>query len=173
MIGNSVPPIQGGFRSPDSVFRDLGAATLSQLVTASSDIALLVDAAGVIRDASIGDSDLASRIGEAWIDKALSDTVTVESRGKVQSMMKVAPGDGLTWQEINHVVDGEDLPVRYVAVRLDPAGHSWCWGATFAAWPDCSSNWSTAISPSSAITPCIAARRRSFACCSRPPPRRC
>ncbi len=123
MIGNSVSPIQGGFRSPDIVFRDLGAATLSQLVTASSDIALLVDAAGVIRDASIGDGDLASRIGEAWIDKALSDTVTVESRAKVKSMMKVAPGDGLAWQEINHVIDGEDLPVRYVAVRLDPAGH--------------------------------------------------
>ena len=122
MIGNSVPPLQGGFRSPDSVFRDLGAATLSQLVTASSDIALLVDSNGIIRDASIGDSDLAGRIGEAWIDKAMSDTVTVESRGKVLAMMKVAPGDGLTWQEINHVVDGEDLPVRYVAVRLDPAG---------------------------------------------------
>ncbi len=76
----------------------------------------------MIRDLSIGDSDLASRIGEAWIDKALSEIVTVESRGKVESMMKVSPGDGLTWQEINHVVDGEDLPVRYVAVRLDAAG---------------------------------------------------
>ncbi len=119
MIGTPVlQPPKGGFRSPDALMDDLGSAQFSQLVAASSDIALVVDAGGVVRDVSIGDGDLANRVGPSWIDRPLLDTVTAESRGKVRAMLATTVGDGLIWQEINHLVEGEDLPVRYVAVRL-------------------------------------------------------
>ncbi len=119
MIGTPVlQPSLGGFRSPDALFGDLGPAKFSQLVAASSDIALVIDPAGFVRDVSIADSDLAARAMPAWVDRLLGDTVSVESRGKVKAMLATTVGDGLNWQEINHVIDGEDLPVRYVAVRL-------------------------------------------------------
>ena len=95
---------------------------MSDLVAASCDIALVVDAAGVVRDMSIGDPDLALRVGRAWVGQALVDNVTRESRGKVRAMLATAAGDGLVWQEINHTLDGESLPVRYIAVRLPKDG---------------------------------------------------
>ena len=123
MIGTPVlRPSQGGFRSPDALLGQLTASDISALVTASSDIALVVDAGGLIRDVSVGDADLAARLDPAWIGQPLADTVTAESRGKVRAMLDTVPGDGLNWQEINHAVDGEDLPVRYVAVRLPAEG---------------------------------------------------
>ena len=119
MIGTPVlQSPQGGFRSPDALMADLGSDKFSQLVAASSDIALVIDAGGVVRDVSIGDAELAGRLGSAWIDRPLVDTVSGESRVKVRAMLATTAGDGLIWQEINHTLDGEDLPVHYVAVRL-------------------------------------------------------
>ena len=123
MIGTPVlQPSQGGFRSPDALFGDLGPAKFSQLVAASSDIALVIDSHGIVRDVSIGDADLAGRALVAWVDRSLEEVVTSESRGKVRAMLATTAGDGLNWQEINHILDGEDLPVRYVAVRLPKNG---------------------------------------------------
>jgi transcriptional regulator PpsR len=113
---------RGGLRSPVALLDDMGAAQFSQLVAASSDVALVVDPAGVVCDISIGDAELAERVGQRWIGQPLGDTVTAESRGKVLAMLATAPGDGLAWHEINHRLDDEDLPVRYVAVRLPKDG---------------------------------------------------
>ena len=123
MIATSVlQSPRGGFLSPDALLGEMGPAQFSQLVAASSDIALVVDAEGVVRDVSIGDADLAERVGQAWIGRPLGETVTVDSRNKVRVLLATSPGDGLAWQEINHSLDGEDLPVRYVAVRLPKDG---------------------------------------------------
>ncbi|WP_237476530.1 transcriptional regulator PpsR [Lichenibacterium dinghuense] len=102
---------------------ELGTETFSQLVTASSDVALVLDAGGVVRDVSVGDPDLGARIGRSWVGRPLIDTVTVESRGKASALLATAAGDGLAWHEINHGFEGgDDLPVRYVAVRLPKDG---------------------------------------------------
>ncbi len=124
MIGTPVLDSPGaGFRSPDALLGEIGVDTFSRLVTASSDIALVVDPSGVVRDVSIGDAELAERVGRTWIDRPLDDTVTIESRGKVRALLATGAGDGLTWHEINYTLDGaEDLPVRYVGVRLPKGG---------------------------------------------------
>ncbi len=124
MIGTPVLQTpRGGFRSPGALLSELGTDTFSQLVAASSDIALVVDAGGVVRDVSVGEPELAERVGGSWIGRPLADTVTVDSRGKVRALLGTAAGAGLAWHEINHAVDGgEDLPVRYVGVRLPKDG---------------------------------------------------
>ncbi len=115
-------PSRGGFQVPETLFGDLEGSTVAQLVAAASDIVLVVDADGIVRDLSIVDPDLASRVGRGWIGRPLIDTVTAESRGKVRAML-AAPDEGPHWQEINHGLAGEDLPVRYAAVRLPKTGH--------------------------------------------------
>ena len=123
MIGTPVlQPSQGGFRSSDALLGQLTVSDLSALVTAIGDIALVVDAGGVIRDISTGDADLLARVDPAWRGTPFLDTVKPDSRTKVLAMLGTAAGDGLNWQEINHAVEGEDLPVRYVAVRLPADG---------------------------------------------------
>ena len=124
LIGTPVlqaPP--GGFTSPETLLGELGTETFSQLVSASSDIALVVDAGGTVRDVSVGDAELSDRVGRSWIDRPLAETVAVDSRGKVLALLATRAGEGLVWHEINHAIEGgEDLPVRYVAVRLPKEG---------------------------------------------------
>lgn len=112
---------RGAAAASRSISRNKAKSHISDLLRASNDIVLIVDDGGVVRDLVIEDHDLAREIGTAWIDQPLVETVTIESRGKVQRMLDGA-GAGLVRQEINHVVGDEDLPVRYAAVRLAPDG---------------------------------------------------
>ncbi len=65
-------------------------------------------------------TNLPTTIFETWIGKRWIDTVTVESRPRIEELLldaeKAAP---LRWRQVNHpVADGADLPVRYAAIRI-------------------------------------------------------
>lgn len=82
---------------------------------------LILDEHGIVRDMAIEDEHLAREVGSAWLDQPLMDTVTVESRGKVRTMLDNVDGRSVR-QEINHTLGDDDLPVRYAMVRLAPGG---------------------------------------------------
>jgi transcriptional regulator PpsR len=69
-------------------------------------------------------ADLADEHFTDWIGQALIDTVTVESLGKVQALLKdasAAAGISTPWRQLNHPSRrGTDWPVLYRAVRLKP-----------------------------------------------------
>lgn len=90
------------------------------LVAAATDLSLVIDGDGVIRDASFGSSDLAGEGCETWLGRPWVDTVTIESRPKIASLLKdAAPGAVTRWRQVNHMSPtGIDLPVRYAAMRL-------------------------------------------------------
>ena len=89
----------------------------------ASDIALVVDAQGVIRNVALGseafDASTAGWVGRPWID-----TVSGETRGKVEQLLADAQASGVTRRrEINHTATGgQDIPVAYAAVRLGRDG---------------------------------------------------
>jgi transcriptional regulator PpsR len=102
----------------------LDAQAAGLLVAAATDLSLVVDGEGVIRDAAFGGSDLVGEGCETWLGQRWADTVTVESRPKIAALLKDAePGAVTRWRQVNHMsATGIDLPIRYAAMRLKDDG---------------------------------------------------
>jgi transcriptional regulator PpsR len=113
------------FRAPAKSLGDLDVAAAAEVIAAASDLALVVDAKGVIRDLSCGSEDLVTGWAAAWIGKPWIDTVTVESRPKIEAMLAdAAAGSPQRWRQVNHPSPrGPDLPVVYSTVRVGTSGH--------------------------------------------------
>jgi transcriptional regulator PpsR len=90
------------------------------VIAAGSDIAFLVDPQGVLQACSLGHDPSLSAL-RGFVGSALVDTVGVESRDKVPSLLE-APADGRPgrWHQINHVLpSGMQVPIKYRALRID------------------------------------------------------
>ena len=72
------------FSDPSRSFANLEAAMVATMVTAATDVALLLDDAGTIADVAIREPDLFGEVEKGWIGKKLVDVVTIESRQKVE-----------------------------------------------------------------------------------------
>ncbi|MBS0240797.1 MAG: transcriptional regulator PpsR [Proteobacteria bacterium] len=108
-----------GSLDPDSAAR---------LALLGSDIAVVLDREGVVKDLSIcndslsKDSEISSWIGKRWVD-----TVTVESRPKIELLLKDALAAGkqaVQWRQVNHPIGSgrSDLPMRYAAMPVRSNG---------------------------------------------------
>ncbi len=102
----------------------LDAQAAGLLVAAATDLSLVIDGEGIVRDATFGSSDLAGEGCETWLGRPWIDTVTVESRPKIAALLKDAAPNAVTrWRQVNHVSPtGTDLPIRYAAMRLAQDG---------------------------------------------------
>ncbi len=104
----------------------LDARSATRLAQASSDIALVLDERGTILDVMVRGDDAATAQARAWRGKPWAQTVTPESRQKVEAMLRdaqAAADAAMRWRQVNHPFDGGDeLPLLYAAVRLDEAG---------------------------------------------------
>ena len=111
------------FRAPKNSLGDLDAEAAATLIAAAADVALVVDNEGVIRDVAFGSDEL-SREGYdgKWLGLPWADTVTVESRPKIEALLREASGKTATrWRQVNHPSPrGADVPILYSAV---PVGH--------------------------------------------------
>jgi len=114
------------FSSAKEWLRDLDSEMASRLITAASDVALVVSDAeqGVIRDVSFGNDELAGALTERWVGKPWAETVTAESRHKVEALLRDSAAKGMPrWRMVNHrSASGADLPVLYAAIQLKSAG---------------------------------------------------
>ncbi len=112
------------FKWPKKSLASLDALAAGKLLTAAADITLVIDAKGIIRDMSLGSDELSRDGPESWIGKAWVDTVTIESRGKIEDLLRDAGSKSPPrWRQVNHPSPrGPDLPVRYSAVQVQPDG---------------------------------------------------
>jgi transcriptional regulator PpsR len=115
------------FRAPDKYLGNLDAHAAATVITAAADVALIADPSGVIRDIAVQGEDLFVALGNArsWIDKRFNDIVTVESRPKVDQLLRDAARKAEPrWRHINHPSSaGEnDVPVLYSAVQIADDG---------------------------------------------------
>jgi transcriptional regulator PpsR len=92
------------------------------LVSAAADVALIVDAKGLVLDVAFGDAELAKSAYRNWVGRQWVDTVTVETRPKIEDLLRDAGARQPTrWRQVNHPgPDGADVPVRYCAMRFGP-----------------------------------------------------
>jgi len=114
-----------GFKSPDKSVGDLNAGAVANVIAAASDIAVIIDADGIVRDLSLSVNDFAREHCENWVGKPWQDTVSADSKNKISEMLSAAVQDAAPrWRQVNHPVsEGPDLPVRYTAVPLGQSGH--------------------------------------------------
>ena len=109
------------------VLGSLDAKSATRLLNASSDVALVLDDEGTILEVLAQGDDPAARTARGWRGQSWVQTVTGESRQKVEAMLRdaqaAADAAGARWRQVNHPVDGDDeLPLLYAAVRVDIRG---------------------------------------------------
>jgi transcriptional regulator PpsR len=121
------------FEAPQLFFAELNADVVAAVVAAATDLALVLDSQGVIRDISLGTSHT-KELGELrqWVGRRWVETVTIENRGKVASMLAAAAAAAGTdpanqgqrpERQVNHALTGGvDLPVSYSIVPMGVQG---------------------------------------------------
>ena len=109
------------FGAPESTLGTLGANAVGGLLTVANDITLIVDENGIVRDLSSSIEDPPGDALVAWTGRALVDIVGIESRSKIDSMLRHLGSTerGPRWLQINVVVDaGLSLPLSVAAVSI-------------------------------------------------------
>lgn len=111
------------FSAPQRSVGDLDARTAALLIASASDVAMVLDGEGVIRDIAYGHGEPEQIDLSEWVGKPWAETVTVESREKVEAMLRDAgAGRASRWRHLNHPrPDGSDLPLMCSAVGLGAA----------------------------------------------------
>jgi transcriptional regulator PpsR len=103
---------------------ELDARAVTRLVGAASDIALVLDDEGTIIEVMTQRDELGSRGAREWLGRPWVQTVTIESRQKVESLLRdaqAAADAAGRWRQVNHPgKNGDDLPLLYSTMRLGP-----------------------------------------------------
>ena len=111
----------GHFENPHQFLAGLDAQTAASLISAAADVALILDEDGIIQDMAFASDELKEHGNLDWLGKPWFQTVTVESRPKVQEMLKeVAQGGSTKWRHINHPsANKADLALSYTIVPVN------------------------------------------------------
>lgn len=115
---------------PASVPPDLGALAewapelARTFATLASDIALVIDADGVIRNVAQGSGEPIAPTAQQWVGRQWIDTVCGDTRPKIANLLKEVAATGIARRrEVNHPQHtGASIPVAYTAVRLGAHG---------------------------------------------------
>ena len=110
--------------APDlGALSDLAPQLAQTFVSIASDIALVIDADGVIRHMAMGADPIAGSNAN-WVGRPWAETVSGDTRRKIEQLLTEAQTTGVTRQrEVNHpTIDGQDVPVAYTAIRLGRDG---------------------------------------------------
>jgi transcriptional regulator PpsR len=118
------PPGARHFRAPAESLGALDAKSAADVIAAASDVALIIDGEGIIRDLAGSSEDLVAGWADDWLGRPWVDTVTVESRPKIEAMLAdAATGGEPRWRQVNHPSSrGPDLPVTYSTLRVGQPG---------------------------------------------------
>ncbi len=122
MTSQTSLPAGAAHAFPRDLVGALDAASAARIVAAGGDVAMVIDSGGFIRDLSIASDDLMRDGFADLVDRPWADTVTLESRHKVEELLSEAKaGRPGRWREINHATPrGDNISLRYTAVS---AGH--------------------------------------------------
>jgi transcriptional regulator PpsR len=109
----------------ETLLAGLDANHAALVLSSAADITLVLSSDGIICDRVIAGPELSPDAFIGWPGKAWSDTVTVESRPKIEQMLREVQNQELSrWRQVNHPTHGgPDIPVRYVAFPAGANGH--------------------------------------------------
>jgi transcriptional regulator PpsR len=106
-----------------SALSPLASAVAQTMARVASDIAIVIDGDGVIRDVAEGPAKLPTTCAD-WVGRRWVDTVTADTRRKIELLLEELRRSDVTQRrEVNHPsADGEDVPVAWTAIRLGEHG---------------------------------------------------
>lgn len=111
------------FKAPRKALTGLDAETVASLLTAATDVALILDRRGVVRDLAVGPDDLSATFGDEWVGQPFIDTVTLDSRPKVELLLGEAQSSDSIARQVNHADGaGGTVPMLYHVRRLGEEG---------------------------------------------------
>jgi transcriptional regulator PpsR len=109
---------------PDfSALSPLAKELAQAMARVASDIALVIDGDGVIRNVAEGAARLPAGCSQ-WVGRHWVDTASADTRRKIEMLLGELRSTGVTQsREVNHpVVDGDALPLTWTAIRLGEHG---------------------------------------------------
>ena len=91
------------FGEPGATVGALDAEAAGLLLSAATDITLILDGSGVIRDLSTSIDEIGNEAYADWVGRAWLEVVTGESRPKVESLLADAKSarPPLRWRHVN------------------------------------------------------------------------
>lgn len=104
-----------------SLLSGLAPELAAAFVSLSSDIALVIDDGGVIRNVATSDAGPAAG---GWVGRRWAETVTGDTRRKIELLLQEVGSAGVARRrEVNHPSPGApDIPIAYTAIRLGATG---------------------------------------------------
>ena len=112
------------FRSVQESLGNIDVEATARLITAAADVALVLDKDGVIQDFAFDGQELNFEGADNWLGKPWIETVTRESRPKVEELLKNASGaSSPAWRQVNHASsEAADIPILYAAAETGDDG---------------------------------------------------
>lgn len=115
------PRAIGEFTQAKQSLSNLDVRAMSALLCTAADLTLVLDDSGTIRDIAYGDETLGAELGDHWLGQRWLDTVTEDSRGKVQALLAPPVRGAMRWRQINQSLpDGGTMAMSF-ASQLVPA----------------------------------------------------
>jgi transcriptional regulator PpsR len=110
------------FKSPKESLGDLGAQPATKLIAAATDVAIVVDADGLICDVAFNKEELSLELDGhgRWLGSKFQEIVTPETSAKVGDLLRdAAARKSSGWRQVNHPSPGgQDIPVLYSAIDI-------------------------------------------------------
>ena len=140
-MGLGISELVKTFVSPQISLAGLDSRSAAGLIAAASDITLVLDAEGVIRDLVLQSDELAETLDDSatWIGRPVATTVAKDSRPKIELLLRDAAANvdadaDAKWRHINHVAsDGRSVPVLYCCVTAGESGRMVAFGRGLSA----------------------------------------
>jgi transcriptional regulator PpsR len=108
------------FSAPNEHLGTLDAATAAALIEGLADVAVVLDAAGTVRDVSFGNADLRSDVDADWIGEPWLTSVSLDTRPNLEALLDEVRQVPVTrWRQVTHRgARGNEIPIQYRALRL-------------------------------------------------------
>jgi len=112
------------FRSPKRSLGELDAEAAATLIAATADVALVIDADGIVCDLAVGGDGPAVEGCADWVGQPWKDTVGADSRRKIEELLHDAAKKlPIRWRQVNHPSSsGDDIPMLYSATQIGSKG---------------------------------------------------
>lgn len=108
------------FSAPNESLGPLDAATAAALIEGLADVAVVLDAAGTVRDVSFGNADLRSDVDADWVGEPWLTSVSLDTRPNLEALLDEVRHVPVTrWRQVTHRgARGNEIPIQYRALRL-------------------------------------------------------